>query len=389
MSYFSLFQSTHPARGATRSGFLTPTVDQFQSTHPARGATFRCLDKKPLFGFQSTHPARGATRRYVCTNEGWRFQSTHPARGATSGHVAHLRLDAIISIHAPREGCDRPHRSCRPRPPPDFNPRTPRGVRPMSSLSRSRASLHFNPRTQRGVRPVPSPTGWASLKFQSTHPARGATPRRMVQNRHGAISIHAPREGCDVQIGRRAQDDAKHFNPRTPRGVRPLIMDAFIANANFNPRTPRGVRRTTGVNLGIPQRFQSTHPARGATIGIPAGHNPLLYFNPRTPRGVRPTSAWPLTGPSIFQSTHPARGATLPLFPRDRIARAISIHAPREGCDRPCCTSETGRRYFNPRTPRGVRRLLVLWKLKGWNHFNPRTPRGVRPFAIGQRIILT
>ena len=100
------FQSTHPARGATRSGFLTPTVDQFQSTHPARGATFRCLDKKPLFGFQSTHPARGATRRYVCTNEGWRFQSTHPARGATSGHVAHLRLDAIISIHAPREGCD-------------------------------------------------------------------------------------------------------------------------------------------------------------------------------------------------------------------------------------------------------------------------------------------
>ena len=236
----------------------------------------------------------------------------------------------------------------------------------MSSLSRSRASLHFNPRTPRGVRPVPSPTGWASLKFQSTHPARGATPRRMVQNRHGAISIHAPREGCDVQIGRRAQDDAKHFNPRTPRGVRPLIMDAFIANANFNPRTPRGVRRTTGVYLGIPQRFQSTHPARGATIGIPAGHNPLLYFNPRTPRGVR----------RYLTATLDAQ-------------TSISIHAPREGCDRPCCTSETGRRYFNPRTPRGVRRLLVLWKLKGWNHFNPRTPRGVRPFAIGQRIILT
>ena len=207
MSYFSLFQSTHPARGATRSGFLTPTVDQFQSTPPARGATFRCLDKKPLFGFQSTHPARGATRRYVCTNEGWRFQSTHPARGATN---------------------------------------------------------------------------------------------------------------------RRA---------------------------------------------GVPGQ---------------AGD-----FNPRTPRGVRPTSAWPLTGPSIFQSTHPARGATLPLFPRDRIARAISIHAPREGCDADIFHRPAQQGDFNPRTPRGVRRLLVLWKLKGWNHFNPRTPRGVRPFAIGQRIILT
>ena len=225
----------------------------------------------------------------------------------------------------------------------------------MSSLSRSRASLHFNPRTPRGVRPVPSPTGWASLKFQSTHPARGATPRRMVQNRHGAISIHAPREGCDVQIGRRAQDDAKHFNPRTPRGVRPLIMDAFIANANFNPRTPRGVRRTTGVYLGIPQRFQSTHPARGATIGIPAGHNPLLYFNPRTPRGVRRYLTATLdaqTSISIhapregcdesacgcsrpggrFQSTHPARGATDFRLASDR-AVYISIHAPREGCD--------------------------------------------------------
>ena len=36
-----------------------------------------------------------------------------------------------------------------------------------------------------------------------------------------------------------------------------------------------------------------------------------------------------------FQSTHPARGATLPrASPSTEIAR-ISIHAPREGCD-PC-----------------------------------------------------
>ena len=225
----------------------------------------------------------------------------------------------------------------------------------MSSLSRSRASLHFNPRTPRGVRPVPSPTGWASLKFQSTHPARGATPhvgQRPVQQ---AISIHAPREGCDRLYLMALFGTYNNFNPRTPRGVRPLIMDAFIANANFNPRTPRGVRRTTGVYLGIPQRFQSTHPARGATIGIPAGHNPLLYFNPRTPRGVRRYLTATLdaqTSISIhapregcdesacgcsrpggrFQSTHPARGATDFRLASDR-AVYISIHAPREGCD--------------------------------------------------------
>ena len=221
----------------------------------------------------------------------------------------------------------------------------------------------------------------------------------MVQNRHGAISIHAPREGCDVQIGRRAQDDAKHFNPRTPRGVRPLIMDAFIANANFNPRTPRGVRRTTGVYLGIPQRFQSTHPARGATIGIPAGHNPLLYFNPRTPRGVRRFGCHITPLFYQFQSTHPARGATA-MRALDELEVEISIHAPREGCDMRTFDPQVEANNFNPRTPRGVRHCIgditAANALFQSTHpargattinfrvhidtldFNPRTPRGVR-----------
>ena len=33
------------------------------------------------------------------------FQSTHPARGATHG-LQHFGAVIIISIHAPREGCD-------------------------------------------------------------------------------------------------------------------------------------------------------------------------------------------------------------------------------------------------------------------------------------------
>ena len=35
--------------------------------------------------------------------------------------------------------------------------------------------------------------------FQSTHPARGATYDAMMQRKAAEISIHAPREGCDVQ----------------------------------------------------------------------------------------------------------------------------------------------------------------------------------------------
>ena len=34
------------------------------------------------------------------------FQSTHPVRGATAAHVG-IVLDGGISIHAPREGCDK------------------------------------------------------------------------------------------------------------------------------------------------------------------------------------------------------------------------------------------------------------------------------------------
>ena len=58
---------------------------------------------------------------------------------------------ATISIHAPREGCDR-------------------AFAPLDEFMDI---------------------------FQSTHPARGATLRRWALKKKWAISIHAPREGCD------------------------------------------------------------------------------------------------------------------------------------------------------------------------------------------------
>ena len=55
--------------------------------------------------FQSTLPARGATRKssYICICG--RFQSTLPARGATIGAGTIVR-PLTISIHAPRTGSD-------------------------------------------------------------------------------------------------------------------------------------------------------------------------------------------------------------------------------------------------------------------------------------------
>ena len=79
-------------------------------------------------GFQSTLPARGATRNSP-PDEGWkRFQSTLPARGATPGGCRRAPPQEI-SIHAPRTGSDEASVMDSARVT-DFNPRSPHGERP-------------------------------------------------------------------------------------------------------------------------------------------------------------------------------------------------------------------------------------------------------------------
>ena len=128
--------------------------------------------------FQSTLPARGATRRFFVLASRTIFQSTLPARGATL-------TDMGYNVHIL-----------------DFNPRSPRGERP-------------------DQRPL---------------------PRRPSQ-----ISIHAPREGSDAP------------GPPSTRW-----------RSNFNPRSPRGERPISCFNFFILFLFQSTLPARGATLAAPS-----------------------------------------------------------------------------------------------------------------------
>ena len=73
--------------------------------------------------------------------------------------------------------------------------------------------------------------------FQSTHPVRGATFWFWFWFPLSGISIHAPREGCDV-------DDAADLvaveisihAPREGCDSRPTL--ARNSPSNFNPRTP-------------------------------------------------------------------------------------------------------------------------------------------------------
>ena len=231
-------------------------------------------------------------------------------------------------------------------------------------------------------------------------PREGSDLHSRRQSAPWGISIHAPREGSDASPAR-AICLKRYFNPRSPRGERhangdlssglsnisihapregsdELIEKITTEEQNFNPRSPRGERRTKNRSNSYFCEFQSTLPARGATIARCDGrpivwaisiHAPregsdekekhigvdICYFNPRSPRGER-QPGWCYNGSEAeFQSTLPARGATLAEKQPEQ-EKDISIHAPREGSDVQIIPALIWSSYFNPRSPRGERR---------------------------------
>ena len=103
----TLFQSTHPLRGATKKKQNRLLRKTFQSTHPLRGAT-KLGDVKVGFHCHFNPRTPCGVRRHRCHRlfSLRRFQSTHPLRGATN-FSTYVELKLEISIHAPLAGCDR------------------------------------------------------------------------------------------------------------------------------------------------------------------------------------------------------------------------------------------------------------------------------------------
>ena len=123
--------------------------------------------------------------------------------------------------------------------------------------------------------------------FNSRTPGGVRLASSYLVHRSPRVSIHAPREGCDL------------------RGIRPSEM-----------------RR----------EFQFTHPGRGATMMSVHIFPDTSCFNSRTPGGVRRLRGCLLPYTSMFQFTHPGRGATDRSL-KQLVVALVSIHAPREGCD--------------------------------------------------------
>ena len=145
------FQSTLPARGATRRYRAASYSARFQSTLPARGATAiqRCNVNDPnYFNPRSPH---GERRRVAAARTAAHiFQSTLPARGATGLQVPwHRRCN--ISIHAPRTGSDKVAVLGERADTRNFNPRSPHGERHFRHALQA-DQRYFNPRSPHGER---------------------------------------------------------------------------------------------------------------------------------------------------------------------------------------------------------------------------------------------
>ena len=169
------------------------------------------------------------------------------------------------------------------------------------------------------------------------------------------ISIHAARVGCDN-----------------------FLCYYFTTLFYFNPRSPSGLRLPLRQSPDAVFQFQSTQPEWAATI------NPFTCCNFAV----------------LFQSTQPEWAATVCRCFCTGFT-SISIHAARVGCDSAVISRSIIRRYFNPRSPSGLRQVADAAEYAGsmisihaarvgcdQNHilnaccrnfdFNPRSPSGLR-----------
>ena len=148
-----------------------------------------------------------------------------------------------ISIHAPRTGSD-PIRS---------NP----------AAAIQTISIHA-PRTGSDGISVPPHFSLCGISIHA--PRTGSDAPSSVCPVWPSISIHAPRTGSDVPRRRPARRQ-EHFNPRSPHGERLAFCDFSPAQSRISIHAPRtGSDRAGCAAQPLDGRFQSTLPARGATI---------------------------------------------------------------------------------------------------------------------------
>ena len=166
----------------------------------------------------------------------------------------------------------------------------------------------FNPRTPGGVRPKYFCKTNFDMKFQSTHPGRGATGAVTDTSGLSDVSIHAPRAGCDVKSD---YDSVLHqmFQSTHPGRGATCTLSHGIGHATVSIHAPRAGCDAVQKDLLPLDWFQSTHPGRGATEKPRCVEWAGVFQSTHPGRGATVYHIFCIHNP-MFQSTHPGRGAT-------------------------------------------------------------------------------
>ena len=193
--------------------------------------------------------------------------------------------------------------------------------------------LHFNPRTPCGVRRDRQQIVCPAVEISIHAPRAGCDAGDLPGHGLERISIHAPRAGCDTP-GPITSAAFRYFNPRTPCGVRLQLIGEAVKTVGISIHAPRA--GCDVVAMAAPPyagAFQSTHPVRGATERVVRLSTMVMNFNPRTPCGVRPPDAGAYCCPDAISIHAPRAGCDLDDLHAANGVVVISIHAPRAGCD--------------------------------------------------------
>jgi len=166
------------------------------------------------------------------------------------------------SFNSRTPGGVRHHRSSNQGPRQGFNSRTPGGVRhePHPRPPRLAVSIHA-PREGCDLRIVDRQE---SIDVSIHAPREGCDPYAVVLSRLWDVSIHAPREGCDNTTAG-SQPDRQGFNSRTPGGVRRICKGLRLRLALVSIHAPREGCDRLSIHVPLGVEFQFTHPGRGAT----------------------------------------------------------------------------------------------------------------------------
>ena len=191
--------------------------------------------------FQSTLPARGATRAGLQPHRVREISIHAPRTGSDPGSPAERRND-YISIHAPRTGSDSTRRrgACASA---HFNPRSPHGERLAQGYQINPATIFQSTLPARGA--TAALRVLCVIRRISIHAPRTGSDKYQRPSSLRTSGYFNPRSPHGERLLRwkKSALNPQYFNPRSPHGERHVMSQTQFTYFNFNPRSPHGERQ--------------------------------------------------------------------------------------------------------------------------------------------------